>query len=76
MAMYEMMGAGCGAGIVIGWVLLLAVLVGGAVLLLRAVRGTSGRAGEAPLEVLRRRYAAGELSRDEFDRMREDITRA
>jgi uncharacterized membrane protein len=74
--MYEMMGAGCGAGMVIGSLLLLLVLTGGAALLLRAVRGTSGRVGEAPVEVLRRRYVVGELSRDEFDRMREDISGA
>ena len=29
--------------------------------------------GEEPVEILKRRYARGELSRDEYERMRSDL---
>lgn len=34
---------------------------------------TMQRAPETPLEILRRRYASGELSRDQFEQMRHDL---
>jgi hypothetical protein len=32
-----------------------------------------GERGETPLEMAQRRYASGEISRDEFQRIREDL---
>ena len=36
-------------------------------------RGPSRQAGETPLEILKRRYARGEVSKEEYDRMRHDL---
>ena len=32
-----------------------------------------GPGAETPLDILKRRYASGEISKDEFDRMKKDI---
>jgi putative membrane protein len=37
----------------------------------RPARGSSG--GEAPLDILKRRYARGEITKDEYDRMKQDL---
>jgi putative membrane protein len=53
------------------WALLVTALILGIRLLRR-----SSRAGAAtPLEILRARYARGELSRQDFDSMRHDLER-
>lgn len=69
-----------GMGLGLGWLAMLAfwgALVAGVVLLIRALRRTGPEAesrddGEA-LAILRRRYAAGDISRDEYERMRRDL---
>jgi putative membrane protein len=33
-----------------------------------------GRRDDAPLEIARRRYAGGEISRDEFEQLRRDLS--
>ncbi len=76
-----------GGGMFLGWVFLLLFLVligsvlgGGIWLLSRS--GSSGPVrtqqsretpGEDPLEILRRRYARGEITREEYQSMREDL---
>jgi putative membrane protein len=53
-----------------------AVIITGGVLLIRylARQGSRrGRDGE-PLEILKTRYARGEISREQFDAMRRDLT--
>jgi putative membrane protein len=82
--MDHMMGGwGVGMMLVMGvlWLLVLALVVAGLVWVARAVwhGGTPGRrdgsrvAGDAPVDILRRRYAAGELSREEFERMKREL---
>lgn len=79
-----MMGLGMGIGTlgVILFLFFLVVIIGLAILLLsglfprmkdgeRSYR-SSGR-GEAPMEILKRRYAAGEISKEEFAEMREEL---
>jgi uncharacterized membrane protein len=75
---------GCGPMAVMGLVALLglvglAAFVAGLVWLVRRVWGGSSQArpvtaGDSPLDILRRRYATGELTQAEFDRMRREVT--
>lgn len=37
-------------------------------------KGGTGMSGETPLDVLKKRYAKGELTKDEFDRMKRDLS--
>lgn len=57
------------------WVLGLAVLVFVVWVVVRAVGGSPTRADESPEQVLKRRYARGEIDRDEYQRRLEDIRR-
>ena len=82
--MHDMMGGSWGTGMMLGmallWLLLLVAVVALVVWVARTVwragpsapRGPSAGA-EAPMEILRRRYAAGELSREDFERMRREV---
>lgn len=58
-------------------VLFLALVVVGIVALIRFVaagNATPRVAGsETPLEILRRRYAAGELTKEQFEQMKRDV---
>ena len=60
-----------------GWLALLlgAALIGGLVLLLAGITRHSKRpaAGESPLEIVKRRYASGEIDHEEFVRIRESL---
>jgi putative membrane protein len=74
-----MMGFGIGFGLLF-MLLFLGVLVVGAIWLVKAVfsgeRRTLGSAagGEPrPRDVLDQRYARGELAREEYDRIRQDL---
>lgn len=71
-------GWGWGFGI-LGMLFWLALLVLVVVLIWRLLDG-GGRngtrhegAGETPLEILEKRYARGEIDRDEFERMKRDL---
>jgi putative membrane protein len=81
-----MMGGG---GWLIGLVVLVLILLllgGGIAAVVWFVSQSSRNSRQGPgqeprreseaLEILRRRYAAGEIDREEFQRMREDLTRS
>lgn len=55
---------------IIFWVL----VVLGVAFVVQAVNRGSGKSGrEEPLNILKRRYAKGEISRDEFEKMKDDL---
>lgn len=57
----------------IGMIAFLALVIAGIVWLVRQT-GTSGSQGSnSALEILKTRYAKGELTRDEFEKMKKDI---
>ena len=73
----HMMGYG-GYGGMLMWLILL-IIAGIAVYFLVARgRGTSlshGTESQTPEDILKRRYASGEISKEEFDRLKRDIER-
>jgi putative membrane protein len=71
---------GYGMGIIGGLFMLLfwGLIIVGLVLLVRWLwdhtRTAGGQGGlESPLEILKRRYAKGEINKEEFDRMKRDL---
>ncbi len=62
-----------------GWVLMIlfwAAVIFGVIYLLVAVAGRGGRDGgreKTPLEILKARYARGEIDREQFEQMKKDI---
>jgi len=70
-----------GLGMGLGGLMMLAfwgVLIGGIVLFVRWIAGqrasgTTPSATEDPMTILRRRYAAGEIDQQTFERMRSDL---
>jgi putative membrane protein len=75
---------GWGLAMGLGWLAMLAfwgALVAGVVLLVRWLGGTTGPGearggGESATDVLKRRYAAGELSREQYEEMRRTLERS
>ena len=67
----------------LGWLVMLAfwgALIVGVVLLVRWLTGTTtaarGPTRESPLDILKRRYAAGEITQEEYARMRQELERS
>ena len=77
----DMMGPWMMGGFGIGGMLLgvffLVVLIGGAVWLIQSLpRGAAGPSlppGETPLEILKRRYASGEITKQQYEAMKRDL---
>jgi putative membrane protein len=71
---HEMMGWGGGFFMIFFWV---AIIVGIA-LLMKWLAASSGKAPgtsakESPMEILKRRYAAGEIGKEEFEEKKKDL---
>jgi putative membrane protein len=69
-------GGGWG-GMALGWITMLvfwALVIVGVVAVVRwaNARCVAGRHIETPLEILRRRYAAGEITKEQFESMKRD----
>jgi putative membrane protein len=67
----HMMGYGFGGMIM--WIIFIAI-IGVLIYFLMQATKVRNRAGERPLEILKKRYAKGEITKEEFDRMRKDIS--
>jgi putative membrane protein len=70
-------GWGMGFGwinMIVFWVLIIA----GIVYLVQAITGRYKKTdtNEAPLDILKKRYAKGEISKEDFDRMKDDLTKS
>ncbi len=73
------MGHGYGGGGMMGagWIVMVlfwGLVAVGVVLVVRwFLAQQAGRKEESPLEILKRRYAAGEISKEEYERMRREL---
>jgi putative membrane protein len=70
-----MMHYGFGYGGMFMWIIFL-IVIGLLIYFMVQALKTKGRAptqDESPLDILRRRYAKGEIAREEFERMKKDI---
>ena len=71
-------GWGWGWGMGFGWIFMIlfwALVVLGILALARWLfsTGGSGGSGRAPLDVLKERYARGEINREQYEQMRRDL---
>lgn len=69
----HMMGYGYGGGFM--WILFLALIGVVIYILLQSSKSkdSNGSVIETPLDILKKRYAKGEINKEEFDRMKKDI---
>lgn len=56
------------------WVLLAILLIGGLLMLLRSLASAADRRTQSPEQILRRRYAAGEIDEETYERMLEKLS--
>jgi putative membrane protein len=77
-----MNGFGFGGSMAFGWIWMLifwAVVIGGVVVLVRWLSAkppateVPGTRRESPLDILRERYARGEIDKEEFEQKRRDL---
>jgi putative membrane protein len=71
-----MLGFGMGFGMILFWIAIIAVVV----LIIKGLANNNNSTREeersqqeSPLDILKRRYAAGEIPRDEFENKKHDL---
>ncbi len=69
---------GYGWGMGFGWVFMVlfwALVILGIVYIVQTISRRAGqsRPEEAPLDILKKRYAKGEITKEEFERMKDDL---
>ena len=68
---YGMIGGGWGIFI---WGIIILIILGGIVLLVRYIFPQTGsRSSEDSMEILKKRYAKGEIEKEEFEAKRKDL---
>lgn len=70
----HMMGWGFGGMFM--WLIFLIIIVAGVYLIVKGGRSqtpSGGLPGESALDILKKRYARGEINKEDFDRMKKDI---
>lgn len=55
------------------WIVILAVIIWVVIQFTNRKNNIGQSSGESPLDILKKRYANGEISKDEFDRMKKDL---
>ena len=71
----------CGWGMGFGWIWMIlfwGLVIAGIVYIVRALSRRAGRSWpeETPLDMLKKRYAKGEITKEEFDRMKDDLAKS
>ncbi len=66
-------GFGGGIGMGLWWILVIALLIGVGAVALRRTGGDQSAAPESARDVLDKRYARGEIGRDEYERKKRDV---
>ncbi len=71
----HMMNYGFGYGGMFMWILFLIVLGVAIYFIIQALKSKNviGQAQDTPLDILKRRYAKGEITKEEFDRTKKDL---
>lgn len=72
----NMMHYGYGGGMFMGMLIFLILIVGIVYFVVMGTRskGAPGASDEKPLDILKKRYAKGEITTDEYERMKKDLT--
>lgn len=70
---------GCGMGF--GWIFMIifwVLVILGIVFIVRTVMksGKGAEQKEAPLDILKKRYAQGEITKEEFERVKDDLMKS
>lgn len=71
----NMMHYGYGGGMFMGMLIFLILIVGIVYLVVMGAKpkGSPGASDEKPLDILKKRYAKGEITKDEYERMKKDL---
>ena len=72
---WRMMHYGFGYGGMFMWIVFLIIIVLLIYFILQSqkTKGQTPAQGESPLDILKKRYAKGEISKEDFDRMKRDL---
>jgi putative membrane protein len=70
-----------GWGMGFGWIFMVlfwALVIFGIVYIVQAISRKTGRQGmvETPLDILKKRYAQGDITKEEFERMKDDLMKS
>ncbi len=71
----------CGWGMGFGWIWMIlfwGLVIAGIVYIVKALSRRAGRSWqeETPLDILKKRYAKGEITKEEFERMKDDLAKS